>query len=167
VSGVGLRGTLGAAAKRLMIAFKHILVPTDFGASAAQALDFAIALAAKFGSKITLLHVSWLPPPAYAAYAAGLEIPTAEMEQGAKRELDRLLARIKDRTSNVEGVVVTGEPWRAILEVADQRSADAIVMGTHGYRGMSRFLLGSIAEKVVRLSPIPVVTVRGTEDNAP
>jgi nucleotide-binding universal stress UspA family protein len=142
-----------------MTPFKHILVPTDFGEAAARALDFAIELASKFEAKLTLLHASWLPPLAYAAYAEGLYWPTDEMARGAQKELDAVLSKTKERYPGAEGAIVTGEPWQMILEVAKDRSADLIVMGTHGRRGLSRVFLGSVAERIVRLSPIPVLTI--------
>ena len=144
-----------------MTVFTHILVPTDFGEPADRALDVAITLAAKFESKLTLLHSSWLPPSAYAPYAEGLYWPTDEMAKGAKKELDAALSKVTRRYPRAEGVVVTGEPWLTILEVAKQRGADLIVMGTHGRRGLSRVFLGSVTERVVRLSPIPVLTICG------
>jgi nucleotide-binding universal stress UspA family protein len=61
-------------------------------------------------------------------------------------------------------VLAHGEPWKQILEIAKERMADIIVMGTHGRRGLSRVFLGSVAEKVVRLSPVPVMTVPGKTD---
>ena len=147
-----------------MIAFKHILVPTDFGEPAVRALDFAIALARKFESTVTLLHASWVPASLYAAYAEGLTWPTNELEEGAKRELDAALSKAKEHYPKTEGVIVMGEPWRTILEVAKERGADLIVMGTHGRRGLSRVFLGSVTEKVVRLSPVPVLTISGKAD---
>ena len=147
-----------------MIAFKHILVPTDFGEPAVRALDFAISLASKFESKVILLHVSWIPASVYAAYAEGLTWPTNEMEAGAKRELDAALSKAKEHYPKIEGVMIMGEPWRTILEVAKERGADLIVMGTHGRRGLSRVFLGSVTEKVVRLSPVPVLTISGKAD---
>ena len=144
-----------------MTPFKHIVVPTDFSEPAERALDVAIGLASKFESKVTLLHASWLPPSAYAAYAEGLYWPTDEMAKGAKKELDAALSKAKKRYPKTDGSIVTGEPWQTILEFAKERGADLIVMGTHGRRGLSRVFLGSLAEKIVRLSPIPVLTVSG------
>jgi nucleotide-binding universal stress UspA family protein len=144
-----------------MTSFKHLLVPTDFGGAAEHALDFAIELASKFESRMTLLHALWLPPSAYAAYAEGIAWPTEEMAKGAQKELDAALAKAKARYSRIEAAIVSGEPWQAILEVAKDRGADLIVMGTHGRRGLSRVFLGSVAERVVRLSPIPVLTISG------
>ena len=144
-----------------MTPFKHILVSTDFGEPAARALECALTLASTFGSKLTLVHASWFPPAAYGGYVDGLIWPIAEMANGAKLELDAAVSKAKELYPNTEGVIVTCEPWQGILEVAENRNADLIVMGTHGRRGLSRMFLGSVAEKVVRLSPIPVLTISG------
>ena len=146
-----------------MGSFDHILVPTDFGDASTAALERALELAAKLGSKVTVLHTTRLPPYYYSAYAEGLAWPVDELEGRAKKELDALVAKAKSRYPKIEGVLGEGEPWERILEAAKDRGADLIVMGTHGRRGVSRVLLGSVAEKVVRTSPIPVMTVSGGE----
>jgi len=143
-----------------MNSFRHILVPTDFGEPAVRALDLAIELAAKFESRVTVLHVSWVSPYA-AASQNGFYWPAEELEKAARKELDAALSKATGRYPNVDGLVRVGEPSQTILEVAKERRADLIVMGTHGRRGLSRVLLGSVAEKTVRLSPIPVVTICG------
>ncbi len=142
-----------------MTTFKHILVPTDFSESAELALDLALELAPKFGAQITLLHATWLPPHYYAAYAEGLAWPTEELEGQARKEIDAVLTRAKKQYANVEKALRPGDAWQRILEAAEEGGVDLIVMGTHGRRGIARALLGSIAEKVVRLSPVPVLTV--------
>ncbi|AKV00532.1 Universal stress protein family [Labilithrix luteola] len=139
--------------------FNHILVPIDFGEPSLRALDAAISLAPKFGSTITLLHVSWLPPPVYAAYAQGFAWPTEEMERSAREELASVLEKTRAEYDAVEGLVVTGEPRQMILDVAAERCVDLIVMGTHGRHGIPRAILGSVAERIVRQSVVPVLTV--------
>ncbi len=91
--------------------------------------------------------------------------PTDELAKAAKKELEAsmTLAKTKANYSNIEPLLASGPPWEQILQVAKERGADLIVMGTHGRRGLSHALLGSVAEKVVRISPIPVLTV-GTPD---
>ncbi len=149
-----------------MTPFNHILVPVDFSEPAQRALDLALTLASKFESKVTLLHASWTPPSAYMAYGEGIYWPTAEMEQAAQRELDALASRAKAQHPRTESALIAGEPWQMILEAAKARGCDLIVMGTHGRRGLSRVFLGSVAEKVVRLSPVPVMTVSGKAEQA-
>ncbi len=147
-----------------MHSFKHILVPTDFEDASEHALAVALNLAAKFDAKVTLLHATQLPPYYYAAYAEGLAWPTDELEGQARTALDDAGKKAKERYSNVETVLADGEPSYKILETARDRDVDLIVMGTHGRRGVSRVLLGSVAEKTVRLSPIPVMTVCAEEE---
>jgi nucleotide-binding universal stress UspA family protein len=144
-----------------MTSFKSILVPTDFGEASGRAIDVAIALAEKFQSHVTLIHSTALPASALSAYAEGLYWPTEEMISAAQKEIDTTVSRARGRYRNVDGVVVNLEPWQAILDFAQKHHADLIVMGTHGRRGISRVFLGSVAERVVRFSPIPVLTVGG------
>lgn len=141
--------------------FKHILVPTDFGEPASRALESAIAVAEKFDARLTLLHASWLPPSMVTPYAEGIYWPTGDVTKAAQKELDATLAKARERYSKAEGVVLGGEPWQVILDTARERACDLIVMGTHGRHGLSRVFLGSVAEKVVRLSPVPVLTISG------
>lgn len=144
-----------------MRAFKQILVPLDFGEPSTRALDVAIMLASKFEAKVTLLHVSWLPPTAHVDFTEGLPWPTDAFAQQAEKELNAIASRAHALYPGIEQRVVKGEPWEEILLCAREQGAELIVMGTHGRRGVSRVLLGSVAEKVVRLSPIPVMTIPG------
>jgi nucleotide-binding universal stress UspA family protein len=70
-----------------------------------------------------------------------------------------VVSAAKDHHGRTEGILASGEPWRAILAKARELDCDLILMGTHGRRGLERALVGSVAEKVVRLSPIPVLTI--------
>jgi len=141
-----------------MDSFRHILVPVDFGEPSERAIDIALTLGMRFEALVTLLHVSWMPPYYYATYAEGLAFPLDEMETQAKKMLDDTLAKAVARYTRVDGKTVAGEPWEKILEVAKDCGADLIVMGTHGRRGVAHVFLGSVAEKVVRHSPVPVLT---------
>jgi nucleotide-binding universal stress UspA family protein len=139
-----------------MNAMKHILVPTDFSDSSERALSMAIDLARTLQAKLTLVHVWSIPN---VGYAEALTWPIDEMEQAARRALDEVQGRTSKQLPGTEAVLQLGKEWQAILEVAKDRKVDLIVMGTHGRRGLPRLILGSVAEKVVRLSPIPVMTV--------
>lgn len=141
--------------------FKHILVPTDFGESAERALDYAIALAMKSDSKLTIVHASFLSPSSYTAHSEGIYWPTDDLMKAGKEALEETLANAKKRYPRAEAVNTSAEPCQSILETAKECGADLIIMGTHGRRGISRLLLGSVAEKIVRLSPIPVMTISG------
>jgi nucleotide-binding universal stress UspA family protein len=134
----------------------HILVPTDFGEPAEHALELAIALAKKFDSKLTLLHTYMVPS---LPYTSGLILPLEEIAAAAQEALDTALARARERYPRCEGLVHAGAPHERIIAVAKEAGVDLIAMGTHGRRGVARFMLGSVAERVVRLSPVPVLTV--------
>lgn len=136
--------------------FRHVLVPTDFGDAARVAVDHAIALALRFDAKLTLLHAYELPR---IDYGEVIQWPVQDLEDQAQRALDRALAEVKALHPAVDGLVALGDPHTQILDVAKKRGCDLIVMGTHGRKGISRLLLGSVAERVVRFSPIPVLTV--------
>lgn len=135
---------------------EHILVPTDFGDSSSRAEALAIELAAKLGARVTLMHVWNVPAP---SYAEALTWPVDKVEAAARESLAAAVARWKEKHPNVEGVLAAGYPSDCIVETAKTANVDMIVMGTHGRRGVSRILLGSVAEKVVRLAPVPVLTV--------
>jgi nucleotide-binding universal stress UspA family protein len=141
-----------------MTTFRQILVPIDFGEPSEMAVDLALAIAERFVAPVTLLHVTYMPPYYYSAYAEGLAFPLDEMETRAKAALDEAVAKAKARHPLTKGMLVAGPPLEQILAAAQTSGADLIVMGTHGRRGVSRALLGSVAERVVRYSPIPVMT---------
>jgi nucleotide-binding universal stress UspA family protein len=134
----------------------RIVVPTDFGEHAEQAVKVAATFAVAFGAKLTLLHIVHLPEYAYDQRTAQ---SLDDLLPRAQDALDQAVARARSHCSDVEGVLAQGRPWESILRFARERGADLIVMGTHGRRGVPRALLGSVAEKVLRSSPVPVVVV--------
>jgi nucleotide-binding universal stress UspA family protein len=146
---------------------KHILVPTDFSDYANYALDYAIELAKTLQARLTLLHVIHLRPllrgnidtSAIASYL--LEIKTE-----TQQHMQTLLNRVHQEGLQGETVVIQGVPLQAIIETAESREVDLIVMGTHGWTGLSHVLMGSVAEKVVRLAPCPVLVTRGRTETA-
>lgn len=138
----------------------HVLIPTDFSPTADAATRWGVALAARLGARVTLLNVYSsgvvaLPDAVYA--------PTEEelraLEDKATAELREVCARLSRPGLALDCVAVAGLPSDEIVAVARQRGADLIVMGTHGRRGVSHLLLGSVAERVVRTAPCPVLTV--------
>jgi nucleotide-binding universal stress UspA family protein len=135
---------------------RHILVPTDFSETAMHALDVAVALATKFDAKLTLLHVYYVPPPMYGVAFAW---PVDEFASGARQELESALFTLKQRYHNSESALRSGAPGDEIVRAAKDSAADLIVMGTHGRSGLPRLILGSVAERVVRTAPVPVLTV--------
>jgi nucleotide-binding universal stress UspA family protein len=139
---------------------RNILVPIDLDDSAAQVLDYAVALAAKLDAKLHALHV--VPWP-----LLGAEVPIAVTEasmddilKGKQQAFDDLIAAHTAKLSLGSAMLKTGDARTAILAAAVELRADLIVMGTHGRRGVSRLVLGSVAESVARTAPCPVLLVR-------
>ena len=141
-----------------MTPFKHILVPTDFQASSAHALELAISLASALDAELTLLHVWEVPTSMYSGLVLNT-IPLIEsIERAAAEHLDEALRNLRRSVPRAKSTLHMGAPWREIIDAAAAKNADLIVMGTHGRQGLSHAVLGSVAEKVVRHSTIPVLT---------
>ena len=141
--------------------FRKILVPHDFSNSASNALKVAASLAAAHRGRLTVLHVIYPYPMTGLTPAEGVPfIPPADLVPDATASLEAVVRRVLPRRGAPKVVcrVVVGHPAQQILEAA--RQADSVVMGTEGRTGLSHLLIGSVAEKVVRHSPRPVLTVR-------
>jgi nucleotide-binding universal stress UspA family protein len=143
---------------------KKILVPFDFGEPAEHALDFAQKLAPSFGASVEVLYVvPYLPSAALPIPELGA-IPLAahavdEMEEDARTRLQEALSPEDTRHRFLRKTVKVGDPRAQIVAYAAAEGVDLIVMGTHGRTGAARFLLGSVAERVVREAPCPVLTL--------
>lgn len=143
---------------------KHILVPTDLSESAEQALDYACELARTLGAQVHLLNVIGIP--AMGVPELGLAMTTTMIDQMVvdhQTAIERL-ARTRCHASCGQVLVRTGDARDVINQTAKEIGADLIVIGTHGRTGLSRALLGSTAETVVRTAPCPVLTVRITDE---
>jgi nucleotide-binding universal stress UspA family protein len=143
-----------------MTAFKNVVVPVDFGDPSRHALELAVELAKQFGASLTLVHVWEIP---VYSYSAVVPIPVdlyTPLQRLAREQLEALVEETKKKVPDTKGILKQGVPWREILGAIDETHADLVVMGTHGRRGVSRALLGSVTEKIVRASPTPVLTVR-------
>jgi nucleotide-binding universal stress UspA family protein len=143
-----------------MGAFKDILVPTDFGAAARRAADVACEMADKFGSSLTLLHVWTVPVP---SYAESVRMPLEQIEGAAIEALRIEAERLRKQHPSTRTLLMPGVASQAILEQIDEHKFDLVVIGTHGRHGVKRLLLGSVAEKVVRTSPVPVLSVHAAQ----
>ncbi len=139
---------------------KTILVPTDLSDGAEQALDYACELAAMLGATIHLVNVIGIP--ALGVPELGLAMTSTVIDQimiDNQTALDKL-AESKRCTSQIGQVMLkTGDAKDVINQTAKELGADLIVMSTHGRRGLSRALLGSVTEVVVRTAPCPVLTI--------
>jgi universal stress protein A len=137
---------------------KTILFATDFSAIADQALDYAASLAKADGAKLLIVHVAELPT-AYGAGEMYYGIPEPDTD-----ELLRMLHNIVPGNPPVdhEYRLLKGDPAREIVRLAKDDNVDLIVLSTHGRTGLSRVLMGSVAEVVVRRAHCPVLTLKGT-----
>lgn len=146
-----------------MAIFKHILVATDFGDSSTQALQLAVELAGKLGAELTLAHIWEFPSYGYME-AVPLPVDLGQqIEKAAEARMKAMIASIKDRCPNTKSIVKMGLVGPDLLELVEKLRPDLVVTGTHGRRGLKRAVLGSVAEKLVRTSPVPVLTVHGKE----
>ena len=140
---------------------QHILVPIDFSEYADQALDYAIALGKPLQAHLTVLHVIHLTPWAMGDMVTSFPGTFLEqVETEAQQLMQASLGRVHDAGLQGETVIVHGVPFQVIIETAKDKGVDLIVMGTHGRTGLPHTLMGSVAEKVVRLSPCPVLVTR-------
>lgn len=146
-----------------MIALKRILFPTDFSENAQAAQKYACALAEQFQAELHLLHV--MVDPAIVIPEPGTFFPIpdtflAELKERTEKALDGALDAKWCAGKTVQRVIRRGTPFVEIVRYAKDVDADLIVIGTHGRGGLAHVLLGSVAEKVVRKAPCPVLTVR-------
>jgi nucleotide-binding universal stress UspA family protein len=141
--------------------FNHILVPTDFGSSSARAIETAVTLAQTFDSELTLLHVWEIPVYPYMEFVLESAELVDTIEQAAAKDLATSLAEIQKSVPRATSILKMGPPGQQIADTIAAVHPDLVVMGTHGRHGLGRVLLGSVAEKTVRLSPVPVLTIRG------
>jgi nucleotide-binding universal stress UspA family protein len=150
-----------------MIALKKILVATDFSEPSDAALAYGRELARTFGASLTVVHVvDNILTRAYGTEGVVLVDPELqrEIETSAQRQVDSLLFDEDRQALGAVGLVITStSPSAAIVTYAHDASVDLIVMGTHGRGAIAQLLMGSVAERVVRIAPCPVLTVRHPE----
>jgi universal stress protein A len=147
------------AAKSLPLNIREILVPVDFSDHSRVAFDYAVQFAAKFKARLALIHIveqvvypgDWVFAPVPGPAVVGE--PTEDL-------VERLRAFAGSSGKKITPIVRLGRPWHQIVEVAKARKSDLIISATHGHTGLQHVLLGSVAEKIVRHAPCPVLTVR-------
>lgn len=144
---------------------KKILVPTDFSEGSGVAMQYAIGLARLCSARLVLLHVMEL-----AVYAVDFAMTHPGVPADVRRRLDETIEdwvqRAKAEGIEAEGVLATGTPYFEIAKAVERHGIDLIVMGTHGRTGVARALIGSTAERIVRLAPCPVLTVKADVKSA-
>ena len=150
-----------------MIAMKNILVATDFGEAADNALVYGRELAQRFDATLHVLHVaenvyiSAFGAETYASFAPDLQ---RELEEAAhKRLAEAIIDSDGSGPRTVPAVMTSSSPAFAIIDYAREHGIDLIIMGTHGRGALGHVLMGNVAERVVRLAPCPVLTIRQRE----
>jgi universal stress protein A len=141
---------------------ERILVPIDFSEHSRAALKYAFAFAEQFGAEIILTHIvepivyptDWMYP-----------LVTSDFSEDRKFLLQKIKALAGFHDVKTQAIVRLGRAWQEIVRVATENRADLIVIATHGYSGVKHALLGSVAEKIVRHAPCPVLTVRPEEQD--
>ena len=144
---------------------KRILYPTDFSQYSLTALTFAIGLAQQNNAQLFCLHVVEMPREEYLRgdYMVPLNVPHVPEDKvlrTARVRLERFVAENLSEIDKITSRVLVGVPFAEIVRYARDQSIDLIVMGTHGHTALAAMLIGSVAEKVVRKAPCPVLTVR-------
>jgi nucleotide-binding universal stress UspA family protein len=144
-----------------MITMKKVLIPTDFSDCSHRALQYGLAVAEKFQAKPYIIHVWELPMTGGILPVEPYpEMVFTEEQKAAKQRLTRLTDELKTQGIDAEPVFAFGRPYVEIVKAVANLEADLVVLATHGRGGIGHLLLGSVAEKVVRLAPCPVLTVR-------
>ncbi len=139
--------------------YDRILLPTDGGETTDRALAHAMDLADRYGADLHVLYVVDATVFPNDVESGAL---VSEFEETGKRIVDRVASEAREAGIDPAATaVVRGTPHRTILEYVGDHGIDLVVMGTHGRTGLDRYLLGSVTEKVVRLSDVPILTVRG------
>ena len=147
-----------------MTSIKRILMATDFSTYSKEALDYAVHLARNLGADLYLLHV--FEPPFYSPAGVSISI-RPEVDQWIRdlraeesKRLSMLTDEVRQQGTKVNPMFKEGTPLIEILKTAGEIPADLVVLGSHGRTGLSHFLMGSVAERVMRKAPCPVFMVR-------
>jgi nucleotide-binding universal stress UspA family protein len=152
-----------------MVNIQNILVPTDFSDFSRYALNYAVGFAQAFKAKITLIHVTpereldSIRQVSTYFEPGQLENLLKERESEDRKQLEEFIPAELKKGITVETIHKVGIPFLDIIKTAKQRGMDLIVIATHGRSGLSHMLFGSVAEKVVRQAPCPVLSIRHPE----
>jgi nucleotide-binding universal stress UspA family protein len=149
-----------------MIALKRVLVPTDFSEASDVALRYGRAFADAFGAALHVVHVVEEPygqPWAVEAYGFSLSALQDDWIKDAQRRMTTVISEDERARLHAVTTTVLGHPVMEVLRYATDQAIDLIVMGTHGRGPLSHVVMGSVAERVVRKAPCPVMTVRAEE----
>jgi nucleotide-binding universal stress UspA family protein len=146
--------------------FKHILIPTDGSPLAAKAVAAGIALAKECGARVTAYHaIEAVPARLYAVPYRGEEQAIAAFEERRKLDAEQHVAEMA-HAARAQGVPIepvvqaVATPYEGIVKAAQEHGCDLILMSSHGRRGLARLALGSVTDKVIQMSKIPVLVYR-------
>lgn len=142
--------------------YDSVLLPTDGSPAAEAAIDHAIHIATQNDATVHAVHVAEITE--FGDITEGARDVDDGLREGGKELLAPVLKAADDAGVDVVDTVLRGTAHERLVEYVEDRGIDVVVMGTHGKSGLSRVLLGSTAEKMVRHSPAPVLTVRSRED---
>ncbi|MFB6122935.1 MAG: universal stress protein [Haloferacaceae archaeon] len=143
--------------------YDNVLVPTDGSECANAAVDHALTLAERFDATLHALYVVDVRATHHSAPELGMEQIRESLEAQGEEATEYVASRARERGVNTVEAVEEGTPEDVIEEYVDTHDVDVVVMGTHGRTGLDRFLLGSVTERIVRTSDVPVLTVGGAE----
>jgi len=150
----------------LMTPMRRILFASDFSKASAKAFATAVTLAKANRATVTILHVI-VPFVLFTSEDAmrgdTLEQLSIETRRWSQQQLAKLTAKAKKTGIRAVGLIVDGDPARQIVRAARSKRADLVVVGTHGRTGLTKFFVGSVAQRVVATAPCPVVVVRGRQ----
>jgi nucleotide-binding universal stress UspA family protein len=146
-----------------MIKIEKILFPTDFSEHSKHAFSYALSFAKEYGATLYMMHV--VEDIQYLANAYMFDVPMmpsfSDMEQNRLKEMQEFVDReVADPDIKIEKIIRHGRPFIEILNIAREVNVDLIVIATHGRGGLEHVLFGSVAEKVVRKAPCPVLSIR-------
>jgi nucleotide-binding universal stress UspA family protein len=139
---------------------KHILVAHDLEPDSDAALDYAVGLARVLGASITLIHTFEIPSMGAPEVLVMATDWVNQIGTVARESLDRVATRVVASGTPIACEVRSGAAWREVEAFARENAVDLVIVGSHGRRGLSRALLGSVAERIVRTAPCPVLVVR-------
>jgi nucleotide-binding universal stress UspA family protein len=140
---------------------KHLLVATDFGDAAVRALTYAVELAALLGARVTVVTVFEVPLPILAAETSLVNAEVFDQVLVASgNALGRAVKSLEGRGVEIASLLREGDAHRVVRDLCGEIGADLVVLGTHGRQGISRAILGSVAESILRDAPVPVLTLR-------
>jgi len=144
--------------------YDRILVPTDGSDCADSAVEHAIDIAAQYDAELHVLSVVDSRDMSHSAPAISPEQIEETLRERAEAVVDEVAERASDAGVEVVTAVEPGLPDNVVVEYAEENDCDLVVMGTHGRTGLERYLLGSVTERTVRRSSVPVLTVRHVDD---